>query len=136
MFFSPPPTPPSLLLNLLLLFLLLFLLLLLRLLLVLLPLLLLLFLCRYNSDSLGLLNNILPFKAVLYLFCPLHKRHFLQIIPDIIFPSRLEPSTWSSVNGFNLCILFTVQDSGILFTCPNQRNPWALLTHSIVQRHS
>ena len=50
--------------------------------------LLLIFLWRYNSDKcVGLLDNILPFKAVLYLYCPLHTLHLLQIIPDIIFPS-------------------------------------------------
>ena len=47
-------------------------------------LLLLLLLWRYDSESLGLLNNNLPFRVVLYLFCPLHKLHLLQIIPDII----------------------------------------------------
>ena len=39
-------------------------------------------------------------KAVLYLFCPLHNLHLLQIIPDIIFPSRLGPSSWSSCEWF------------------------------------
>jgi len=50
--------------------------------------------------SLGLLDNILPFTAVLYLFCPIHKLHLLQIIPDIIFPSRLGPSCWSYCEWF------------------------------------
>ena len=60
-----------------------------------------LLLWRYNSDKcVGLLDNILPFKAVLYLFCPLHKLHLLQIIPDIIFPLRLGPSSWSSCEWF------------------------------------
>ena len=46
--------------------------------------------------SLGLLDNSLPLKAALYLFCPLHKLHLLQIIPHIIIPSSLGPSSWSS----------------------------------------
>jgi len=46
--------------------------------------------------SLDLLNTILPCKAVLDLFCPLYKLHLLQIILDIIFPSGLGPSFWST----------------------------------------
>jgi hypothetical protein len=34
--------------------------------------------------SLGLLDNSLPFRVVLYLFCPVHKLHLLQTISDII----------------------------------------------------
>ena len=30
------------------------------------------------------------------------------------------------MNGFHLCILFTVLVSGILFVCPNELNHWAL----------
>jgi hypothetical protein len=30
------------------------------------------------------------------------------------------------VNGFHLCILFTVLISGILFMCPNPLSRWAL----------
>ena len=67
-----------------------------------------LLLWRYNSDSLGLLDNILLFKAVLYLFFPLHKLHLLQIIPDIIFPSGLGLPAGLPVNSFHLCILFTM----------------------------
>ena len=51
-------------------------------------------------EILGLLYNILPFKAVLYLLCPIYKLHLLQIIPDIVFPSRLGPSSWSSCERF------------------------------------
>ena len=58
--------------------------------------------------SLGLLNNILPFEAVLDLFCPLYKLHLLQVIPDIIFLSVLGLSTGLPVNGFHLYILFTM----------------------------
>ena len=56
--------------------------------------------------SLGLLDNSLPFRAVLYLFCPLHKLHLLQIIPDIIIPSRLRPSSWSSCEWFPFVYCF------------------------------
>ena len=51
--------------------------------------------------SLGNLDNVLPFKAVLYLFCPLHKLHLLRIMPDIILPSRLGLSCWSSCEWFS-----------------------------------
>ena len=73
----------------------------------------LLLMWRYRS-SLDLLNNTLPLKAVLYLFCPLHKLHLLQVILDVVFPSGLH------VNGVHLCVLFTMLVSGFLFTCPNQ----------------
>ena len=59
----------------------------------------LLLMWRYRS-SLDLLNNTLPLKAVLYLFCPLHKLHFLQAIPDIIFSSGLGTSCWSICEWF------------------------------------
>ena len=45
-------------------------------------------------SSLGLLYNILQFKAVLDLFCPLYKLHLLQVIPDIVFPTGLGLSCW------------------------------------------
>ena len=45
--------------------------------------------------SLGLLNNILPFKAILDLPCPFYKFRLFQVIPDVIFPSGLGPSCWS-----------------------------------------
>ena len=62
------------------------------------------FLWRYNSDSVLAFSTItFPFKAVLYLFCPVDKLHLLQIIPDIIFPWRLGPSSWSSCEWFLLC---------------------------------
>ena len=56
--------------------------------------------------SLSLLDNILPLKTVLYMFCPLHKLHLLQIIPDIIFPSRFGPSSWSSSEWFPFVFSF------------------------------
>jgi len=37
--------------------------------------------------SLGLLNNILPFKTILDLSCPFHRFHLFQVIPNIIFSS-------------------------------------------------
>ena len=46
-------------------------------------------------SSLGILINTLPFKAVLDLFCPLHKLHLLQVILDI-FPTGLGSSCWST----------------------------------------
>jgi len=56
----------------------------------------LLLLWRYNSGNLGLLKNTLPFKAILNVSCPFYKFHLFHIIPDIIFPSGLGPSNWSS----------------------------------------
>ena len=50
--------------------------------------------------SLDLLNNVLPFKEILGLSCPFYKFHLFQVIPDIIFPSRLGPSYWSSCEWF------------------------------------
>ena len=50
--------------------------------------------------SLGFLNNIIPFKAILDLFCPFYKFHLLQVIPDVIFPSGLRPSHWSICKWF------------------------------------
>jgi len=63
-------------------------------------------------QSLGLLDNSLPFKAVLYLFCPLHKLHLLQIIPDIIFPSKLGPSCWTSCEWFPFVYSFYYANFG------------------------
>jgi hypothetical protein len=60
----------------------------------------LLLLWRYNSGSLGLLNNILPFKTILDLSCPFYKFHLFQVIPDVIFPSGLGPSYWSPCDWF------------------------------------
>jgi len=34
------------------------------------------------------------------LFCPFYKLHLFHIIPDIIFPSGLGPSNWSTCNWF------------------------------------
>jgi len=45
-------------------------------------------------------QNILPFKAVLDLFCPLNKLHLLQVILDIVFPTGLGPSCWSTCEWF------------------------------------
>ena len=76
--------------------------------------------------SLGLLNNILPFKAILYLSCPFYKFHLFQVIPDVIFPSGLGLPTGLLVNGFQLYIFCTILVSDIQFMCPNQLNLWAL----------
>jgi hypothetical protein len=37
-----------------------------------------------NSGSLGFLNDNLPFKAILDLFCPFYKFHLSHVVPDII----------------------------------------------------
>ena len=37
---------------------------------------------RYNSCSLGFLDNYLPFMAVLGLFRPFKELHLSQVIPD------------------------------------------------------
>ena len=86
-----------------------------------------LLLCRYNSDT------VLAFSTTSF-----HLRqsytcstHFISFIffrsfltssshPDLGLPAGLP------VNGFHLCILFTMLVSGILFMCPNQLNRWAL----------
>ena len=90
--------------------------------------------CFYSSSSmalqlwksLGLLDNSLLLRAVLYLFChftsAIFFRSFLTSSShlDLCLPADLP------VNGFHLCILFTMPVSGILFVCPNQLNRWAL----------
>jgi hypothetical protein len=50
---------------------------------------------RYNSCSLGFLNNFLPFEVVLGPFRSFKKLHLSQVIPDVI-PSVLTSSHWSS----------------------------------------
>jgi hypothetical protein len=52
---------------------------------------------RYSLD---LLNNTLPFKAILDLSCLFSNFHLFQVIPDIVFPSGLELSYWSSCGWF------------------------------------
>jgi hypothetical protein len=67
----------------------------------------LLLLWRYNSERVLAFSTIaFLFRAVLHLFCPLHKLHLLHIIPDIIIPSRLGPSSWSSYEWFPLVYSF------------------------------
>ena len=51
--------------------------------------------------SLGLLNNSLPFEAILDLFCSFYEFHLLQVVPDIVFPSGLGSSYWSSCEWFS-----------------------------------
>ena len=50
--------------------------------------------------SLGFLHNILPFKLILDLFRLFYKFHLSQIIPDVVFPSGLGPSHWSTCRWF------------------------------------
>ena len=58
--------------------------------------------------SLGLLNNVIPFKAILDLSCPFYKFHLFQGIPDVIFPSGLGPSYWSSCEWLPfVCFLYS-----------------------------
>ena len=78
-----------------------------------------LLLLHYISGSLGILNNILPFKVILDLFCPSYKFHLSQVILDVVFPSRFRPSHYLLVDSFHLYIFLTVLVSGILFMCPN-----------------
>ena len=51
-------------------------------------------------QSLGFLNNSFPFKVIWDLFCPFYMLHPFQVIPDIISPSGLVPSYWSSCKWF------------------------------------
>ena len=82
---------------------------------------------RYNS------GRVLAFSTI-----PFHLRqswtcsvHFLSFI---FFRSFLSSSyrrdlglpTVLPVNGFYLCIFFTIPVSGVLFVCPNQLNLWAV----------
>jgi len=62
--------------------------------------LLIFFFFLYGATTLKRVLASLPFRAVLYFFCPLHNLHLLQIIPDITIPSRLGPSSWSSCEWF------------------------------------
>ena len=50
--------------------------------------------------SLGLLNSSFPFEAILDLSCPFYEFHLLQVVPDIVFPSGLGSSYWSSCEWF------------------------------------
>ena len=83
----------------------------------------LLLLRRYNSD------RVLAFSAIAFHLrrsCPC-SAHFVSFI---FFRSFLTSSSHRflglpadlPVNGFHLCILFTMLVSGILFMCPNQLN--------------
>jgi hypothetical protein len=51
-------------------------------------------------ESFGLLNVDLPFGAILDLFSPLNNFHPSHVIPDVIFPSGLGSSCWSSCERF------------------------------------
>ena len=87
----------------------------------------LLLLWRYNSDWV-LAFSIIPFYLRWSWTCSVHFINF------IFFKSFLTSSSQRDlgipaglpVNGFHLCILFTMLVSGILFMCPNQLNLWAL----------
>ena len=47
-------------------------------------------------QSLGFLDNFLPFMAVLGLFRQFKELHLSQVIPDIVIPSVFRSSNWSS----------------------------------------
>jgi hypothetical protein len=47
-------------------------------------------------ESFGLLNDDLPFGAILDKFCPLNNLHPSHVIPHIVFPSGLGSFCWSS----------------------------------------
>ena len=78
---------------------------------------------RYNS------GRVLAFSTF-----PFHMRrswtYSVHFMGFIFFRSFLTSSShWDlglPVNGFHLCIFFTILVSGILFMCPNQLNLWAL----------
>jgi len=65
---------------------------------------------------LGLLNSSFPFEAIFDLFCPFYEFHLLQVVPDIVFPSGLGSSYWSSCKSaissilpaFSIVIIFQV----------------------------
>ena len=76
-------------------------------------LLLLLLLQRYSSDSLGLIDKILPFKAAVYLFCPLHNFIFFTSFLTSSSHRYLGLPAGLPVNDFDLCILFAMLVSGI-----------------------
>ena len=98
---------------------------LLLLLLLILLLLLLLLLWRYNYGRFLAISTI-TFHLRRSCYCSAHFTSF------IFFRSFLTSSSHRdlglpaglSVNGFDLCILFTVLVSGIQFVCPNQLNRW------------
>ena len=77
-------------------------------------------------QSLGFLNNVLPFKAILDLFYPFYKFHLSQVVPYVTSHRDLGLSTGILANGFHLYIFVTVLVLGILFMRPNRLNLWAL----------
>ena len=82
---------------------------------------------RYNSGRVLAFSKI-SFYLSQYCTCTAHFKSF------IFFRSFLTSSSHRDlglpaglpVNGFHLCILFTVLLSDILFMCPNQLSRWAL----------
>jgi hypothetical protein len=60
--------------------------------------------------------------------CPVHFISFIFFRPFLTSSSHrdLGLPTGLAVNGFHLCIFFTVLVSRTLFVCPNQLNLWAL----------
>ena len=101
----PPPPPPPLLLLLLLL--------------------LLFLLWRYNSDRVLAFSTI-SFNLRRSCTCSAHFISFVFFRSFLTSPSHRDLGLPAGlpVNGFHLCILFTMLVSGILFMCPNQLNRW------------
>ena len=80
----------------------------------------LLLLWRYNSDSLGLLDNTFHLRRSCT--CSAHFINFIFFRPFLTSSSHRDLGLPAGlpVNSFHLCILFTMLVSGILFMCPNQ----------------
>jgi len=98
---------------------------------------LLLLLWRYNSDT------VLAFSTISFHFrrsctCSAHFISFIFFRAFMTSPSHRDLGLPAGlpVNGFHLCILFTVLVSGILFMCPNQLNrcPNHLHCHQILPK--
>ena len=86
-----------------------------------------LFLWRYNSERVLAFSTI-DFHLERSCTCSAHFTSFIffksfltsSSHPDLGLPAGLP------VNGFHLCILFTMLVLGILFVCQSQLNRWAL----------
>ena len=88
---------------------------------------LLLLLWRYNSDR-DLAFSTISFHLERSCTCSAHCISFFFFKSFLTSSSHLDLGLPAGlpVNGFHLCILFTVLISGILFVCPNQLNRWVL----------
>jgi len=82
---------------------------------------------RYNSGRVLAFSTI-PFHLRRSWACSVHFMSFIFFRSFLTSSSHrdLGIPTGLPVNGFHLCIFFTILVSGILFVCPNQLNLWAL----------